>query len=147
MVQSGEIGPWQRQDKAAMLDRGEDHGYGAEQNERYSDGVRKMRRRSDRSSRWHALSSKKAQKKTEAGYHESKAHDGETGANPRQEGSFGCEEDARVGHVGHVASVISVLRLRPGLAARLEESLQPLADERRLYPSLGSFELDLANVA
>src|ERR1700682_4242866 len=39
------------------------------------------------------------QEKAEAGHDKPKAHDGETGANPRKEGSFGCKEGARVRHV------------------------------------------------
>ena len=36
VVHRREIAGGQRRDKAAMLDRGEDHGYGAEQDERHS---------------------------------------------------------------------------------------------------------------
>jgi hypothetical protein len=39
IVQPGEITAWQRQDKAAMLDRGDNHGYGTEQDERYSNAA------------------------------------------------------------------------------------------------------------
>ena len=108
LAQTGQIAGRQRQDEAAVLDRGDDHGCGAQQYERYSNAARKIGRRRDRSGRWHALGSEKAQEKAEAGHHEPEAHDGEAGANPRKEGSFGCEEDARVRRV-HLRARVSLI--------------------------------------
>jgi hypothetical protein len=78
-----------------MLKGGDEHGGDAQQDERDSDVVRKV----GGGRACHGtgvLGRDETKEQTESCDDEAKPHDGETAPDPRQEGAFGCEEDAGI---------------------------------------------------